>query len=97
MPAAAPKQENTYDAKLDAKGRITIRGADAGTFRVTRRRDGSFLLRPYGEPSGGEKGALPNDAIDASTLRMIDSAVKNLKAGRRSKPADLKRYEKYSA
>jgi hypothetical protein len=79
MPTAAVLQE--YDARLDAKRRVTIRGAGHEVFRVRHRKDGSILLQPL--PS--------EEQVSAGTLRGMDKAVANLRSGKRSKPVDLKK------
>jgi hypothetical protein len=78
--ASAPKE---YRAHVDSKKRLTLRGAESRDFRVVHRKDGSILLKPLiiqiSEP------------ISARTLRAMDKAVRNLRAGKRSKPVDLKK------
>ena len=44
MPTAATLQE--YDARVDGKKRLTIRGAGHDFFRVLHRADGTILLQP---------------------------------------------------
>ena len=79
MPSAAAPQE--YDARLDSRKRMTIRGAVHEFFRVRHRKDGSILLQPL--PS--------EEPVSAETLRGMDAAVRNLRAGNRAKPVDLKK------
>ncbi len=79
MPSVATIEE--YDAHVDAKKRITIRGATTGFFRVVHRKDGTVLLKP--------RDAEP--PVSARAVRGIDAAFKNLRAGKRSKPVDLKK------
>jgi hypothetical protein len=78
--ASAPKE---YRARVDSKRRVTLRGAESPDFRVVHRKDGSILLNPLiveiSEP------------ISARTLRGMDKAVRNLRAGKTSKPVDLKK------
>ncbi|HEV7406636.1 MAG TPA: hypothetical protein VGO11_27040 [Chthoniobacteraceae bacterium] len=79
MPSTVALQE--YDARLDSKKRVTIRGAGHECFRVRHRKDGSILLQP-----------LPaEEPVSERTLRAMDAAIKNLGAGKRSKPVDLKK------
>ena len=80
LTAAAPKE---YDARVDAKKRITIRGAGHQYFRVVHRKDGTILLKP--------RVLQAAEPVSARTLRMMDEAMKNLRAGKRSKPEDLKK------
>lgn len=81
LTAAAPK-EKEYDARVDAKKRVTIRGAGYQYFRVVHRKDGTILLKPR---------VLQDAPISPRTLRMMDEAMENLRAGKRSKPEDLKK------
>ena len=80
MTAAAPKE---YDARVDAKKRVTIRGAGHQYFRVVHRKDGTILLKP--------RVLQDAEPVSARTLRMMDEAMENLRAGKRSKPEDLKK------
>jgi hypothetical protein len=81
MPAASAPKE--YRARVDSKKRVTLRGAESRDFRVVHRKDGSILLKPLiveiSEP------------VSARALRAMDKAVRNLRAGKRSKPVDLKK------
>lgn len=85
MTAAAPKE---YDARVDSKKRVTIRGAEHGYFRVVHRKDGTILLKP--------RVLQDAEPVSARTLRMMDEAMKNLRAGKRSKPADLQKYARFA-
>ena len=85
MTAAAPKE---YDARVDAKKRVTIRGAGHQYFRVVHRKDGTILLKP--------RVLQDAEPVSARTLRMMDEAMKNLRAGKRSKPADLQKYARFA-
>lgn len=80
MPAAAALKE--YDARVDAKMRVTIRGAGHGYFRVSHRKDGTILLKPR---------VLKDAPISERTLRCIKNSLESMKAGKRSKPEDLKK------
>ena len=82
MPVAHAIKE--YDAHVDAKKRVTIRGANTGFFRVVHRKDGTILLKPR-ELRDVET------PVSTKTLRGMDAAVKNLRAGKRSKSVDLKK------
>ena len=86
MPIVAALKE--YDAPVDAKKRVTIRGATTGSFRVVHRKDGTILLKPRELQDG--------PAVSAKALRRMDEAMKNLRAGKRSKPADLKKYASFA-
>lgn len=71
----------TYDAKVDAKRRITLRNARFEYYNVKEYQDGSILLEPreYAAPF----------SVSANTLAMMDSAIKGLKQGEASDPVDL--------
>jgi len=73
-----------YDAHLDAKKRITLRGAEAEYYAVRLFNDGHILLEP--------RVLVPPDAVSKKTLRMLDKAAKNYKKGTVSEPIDLDRY-----
>jgi hypothetical protein len=74
-----------YDAKLDSKKRITIRGARTNYYHVTEREDGTIELSP--------RELVHPDEISEKTLRMIDKAVTKLKKGEVSEPVDLEELE----
>lgn len=44
MPVAATIRE--YDVRVDAKKRVTIKGAGVAYFRVAEKADGTILLKP---------------------------------------------------
>ena len=68
--AVAVKEE--YEAKLDEKKRLVIRGADARYFHVKRYVDGSFKLEP-------------RFLVSAETLKQIERSVKRFKSGKKGK------------
>lgn len=78
--ASAPKE---YRARVDSKKRVTLRGAESRDFRVVHRKDGSILLKPL--------GAEISEPVSGRTLRGMDKAVRNFRAGKTSKPVDLKK------
>lgn len=80
MPSTTSLKE--YDAHVDSKKRVTIRGASHEFFRVVHRKDGTILLKPR---------ALADAPVSEGTLRGMDAAMKNLRAGKQSKPVDLKK------
>ncbi|MBR6095339.1 MAG: hypothetical protein IKP82_00110 [Oscillospiraceae bacterium] len=71
----------TYDAKVDAKHRITLRSARFEYYNVKEFQDGSILLEP-------RELAAPF-RVSAATLAMMDSAIEGLKQGDVSDPVDL--------
>jgi hypothetical protein len=75
-----------YDAKLDSKKRITIRGARTEFYHVTEKKDGTIELSP--------RELVHPDKISEKTLHMIDKAVKKFKEGEVSEPIDLEELER---
>lgn len=75
-----------YDAKLDSKKRITIRGARTEFYHVTEKEDGTIELSP--------RELVHPDEISEKTLQMIDKAVQKFKEGEVSEPIDLEELEK---
>jgi hypothetical protein len=80
MPTAAPLAE--YDAHVDDKKRLTIRGTKFEYFRVVHRADGTILLKPR---------VMKDAPLSAATARAMDKAMKNLSAGKRGVRVDLKK------
>lgn len=70
-----------YEAKMDSKHRVTIRGAQYEYYMVKEYSDGHLELEPRVLVN-------PNE-ISVKTLQMMDMAVENLKAGTASDPIDL--------
>lgn len=70
-----------YDARIDSKKRITLRGASSEFYHVRERKDGTIELSP--------RILVHPDEISKNTLGMIDSSAKNLKEGRVSEPVNL--------
>jgi hypothetical protein len=104
MPSLA---SNTYDVRPDTKGRVRLRGAEHALYSVKKNPDGSFLFRPRKianttgtvQVQGSMK--LKTKSVDAikisrRTLEGMDKAIENLKAGKRSAPAELGKYAKYA-
>ena len=73
---------NEYDAHVDSKQRVILRGAKTKYFRVRVRKDGVYEFRPK---------VLVDAPISAATLRCIKNSIASMKAGKRSKPVDLKK------
>lgn len=74
----------TYDAHLDTKRRITLRGAKAEYYAVQMFDDGRIVLEP--------RVLVPPEMISQRTLKMLDKAATNFAKGKVSKPIDLDRY-----
>ena len=70
-----------YDAKMDSKKRVTLRGAKYEYYNVQEMDDGSVLLLPRVLVSPFE--------ISANTLSAMDASMENLKSGKVSKPIKL--------
>lgn len=70
-----------YEAKLDSKHRLTIRGSDYKYFQVKEYGDGHLELLPKVLVDPGE--------ISINTLKMMDQSVENLKKGVATEAIDL--------
>lgn len=70
-----------YEAKLDSKHRITIRGSEYQYFQVKQYGDGHLELLP--------RVLVDPKEISGNTLKMMDNSVENLKNGNVSKPVNL--------
>lgn len=77
MPVAVKE----YDAKIDMKKRLTIRGAQFDNYHVYEYENGKIILEPRVLVSPYE--------VSTNTLDMMDSAISNLKNGKTSEPIDL--------
>ena len=73
-----------YDAHLDVKRRITLRGVDSEYYAVRMFDDGRIMLDP--------RVLVPPEAISRRTLRMMDNSMHNMKKGKVSEPIDLDKY-----
>ena len=73
-----------YDAHLDTKRRITLRGVRDEYYAVRMFEDGHILLEP--------RVLVPPDAVSKRTLEMLDRAAANFKKGKVSDPIDLDKY-----
>ena len=62
-----------YNAHLDSKKRLTLRGASHEYYNVKEYDNGFILLEP-------RELVVPTE-ISANTLKMMDNAVKNMTAG----------------
>lgn len=68
----------TYDAKIDSKKRVTLRGAKFEYYNVVEMDDGSILLTPRVLVSPFE--------ISEKTLKTMDQSMTSFKKGKVSKP-----------
>ena len=70
-----------YDATVDTKKRITLRGRKYSHYHVAELEDGRIILEPRVLVSPFE--------VSTNTLSMMDSSIENFKHGKTSKPVDL--------
>ena len=75
----------SYDAHLDAKNRITLRGVNYQNYNVRVFANGCIIMEP-------RVLSVP-DTISAKTLADMDSAVSNFKAGSVSSAIDLSDFD----
>lgn len=73
-----------YDAKMDAKKRITLRGTSYEYYHVIVFPNGKIELQP--------RVLVDPFEIQEETLRMVDASMKNLKKGIASEPIDLSEF-----
>lgn len=70
-----------YDAHLDSKNRITLRGAAFQNYNVKVMENGCIILEP--------RVLVTPDTISARTLKDMDEAVSNFKLNKASSAIDL--------
>ena len=75
-----------YDAKVDVKKRLTLRGARFGHYHVKEFRDGRIVLEP--------RELVKPFTVSRRTLKMMASSMANLKKGLVSGPVDLSAFSK---
>ena len=75
-----------YDAKLDSKKRLTLREAGYEYYHVSVLPDQRIVLEPRVLTAPFE--------VSANTLKMMDSAVENMKTGKVSPALELSEFEK---
>ena len=73
-----------YDAKLDTKKRITLRGSSYEYYHVVEFPSGRIELEP--------RVLVEPFEISEDTLSMIDKSMDNLKKGIASEPIDLSEF-----
>lgn len=73
-----------YEAHLDTKNRITIRGAESEYYAVKKFSDGRVLLEP--------RVLVPPESVSKRALKMLDRSATNFAKGKVSTPIDLDRY-----
>ena len=70
-----------YEAKLDSKHRITIRGSEYQYFQVKQYGDGHLELLP--------RVLIDPKEISRNTLKMMDKSIENLQNRKVSEPINL--------
>ncbi len=73
-----------YNAKLDNKKRLTIRGTNYDIYFVQEFNDGTLVLKP--------KILVDPNELSENTLRMMDKSMENFKNGKTSTPVDFEKY-----
>lgn len=73
-----------YVAHLDAKKRLTIRGAKYSYYQVKEYDNGCILLEP--------RELIKPKRISAKTLKMMDDSIQNFHQGKVSAPIDLSEF-----
>jgi hypothetical protein len=72
-----------YDARIDVKKRLTLRGASFDYYHVQEFPDGRIVLEP--------RQLVAPLEISKKTLATIDKSMASLKKGKVSKPINLRR------
>lgn len=75
-----------YDARIDGKKRLTLRGASFTYYHVREHPDGRIVLEP--------RQLVAPLEISKATLAGMDESVGNLKKGKASKVLDLSAFKK---
>lgn len=70
-----------YNAKIDSKKRVILRGAKYEYYNVQEMSDGSIILSP--------RVLVPPFEVSEKTLKTMDDSMKNYKAGNVSDPIKL--------
>ncbi len=74
-----------YNVKVDSKKRITLRTASYDYYFVVEYDDGRIVLEP--------RELVAPFQVSENTLNMMDTAMTNLKEGKKSAPVDLSDFE----
>ena len=74
-------QVKEYDAKIDVKHRVTLRGARYDHYHVREFDDGRIELEP--------RELVAPFEVSQRTLKMMDASIDQMKAGNVSDPIDL--------
>jgi hypothetical protein len=70
-----------YDARIDTKKRVTLRGASYANYHVQEYADGRIVLEP--------RELVAPFKLSKKTLETMDKSMRNLKRGKVSKPIDI--------
>ncbi len=70
-----------YDARVDVKKRVTLRGAKYSNYRVFEYPNGQIVLEP--------RELVAPFEVSANTLSVMDAAIENIKKDKVSKSVDL--------
>lgn len=73
-----------YDARIDAKKRVTLRNVLFDFYHIKEYDDGNILLEP--------RELVEPFSVSANTLSMLDSSMSNLKNGKVSEPIELSKF-----
>jgi hypothetical protein len=82
---AAMSAVKEYDARIDTKKRVTLRGAKYDHYHVQEYADGRIVLEP--------RELVATFELSKKSLATMDASMKNLKKGKASKPIDLTAFE----
>ena len=74
-----------YDARIDVKKRLTLRGAAFDYYHVQEFDNGTIVLAP-------RELVAPHE-VSKRTLATMDASIANLKKGKASKPIDLSSFK----
>jgi len=74
-----------YDARLDSKKRLTLRGVMFDYYHVSEMSDGRIVLEP--------RELVAPFEVSQKTLNMMDEAVANIKKGKVSEAVDLSEFD----
>lgn len=74
-----------YDARLDAKRRITLRNVLFEFYHVSEMEDGRIILEP--------RELTAPFQVSARTLNMMDESIRSMRAGEVSDAIDLSDFE----
>ena len=76
---------NSYDTRIDAKRRLTLRHSQFEYYHVEEYADGKICLFP--------RVLVEPFSVSANTLKMMDSVMENLEKNTASEPIDLSEFE----